>query len=89
MARVRLVSLLLVVAAPHLGAQDAVPDTSLKGSLFNETSAWIAGGTVAGAAALMFADPGITEEFHDPGPQRSRFLQNGARAFNWVLSDAT
>jgi membrane-associated phospholipid phosphatase len=88
-ARIRLVSLLLVVAAPHLGAQDAAPDTSSKGSLFNATSAWIAGGTVVGAAALMFADPGITEEFHDPGPQRSHFLQNGARAFNWVGDPGT
>ena len=89
MSRLRLISLVLVVAAPHLGAQDAAPDTSLKGSLFNETSAWIAGGTVVGAAALMFADPGITEEFHDPGPQRSRFLQDGASAFNWVGDPGT
>ena len=90
MHRTRLFSLCLLLSAPHLGAQSIPSDTAVKkGPLFNETTAWIAGGTVVGAAALMFADPGITEEFRDPGPQRSHLLQNAARGFNWVGDPGT
>ena len=89
MSRARILCLLLVVGAPRIGAQAAASDTAAKGSLFNSTSAWIAGGTVVGTAALMFADPGITEEFRDPGPQQSHFLQNSARDFNWVGDPGT
>lgn len=89
MSRLRILFALLVAAAPRLGAQQAAADTAAKGPLFNSTSAWIAGGTVAGAAALMFADQGITEEFRDPGPQRSHFLQNAASGFDWVGDPGT
>ena len=89
MSRVRALSVLVVLAAPQLGAQQAPADSTRRGPLFNSTAAWIAGGTVVGAAALMFADPGITEEFHDPGPQRSRFLRNSARSFDWIGDPGT
>ena len=89
MLRTRILCLLLAVSAPRMGAQAAPPDTAARGPLFNATSAWIAGSAVVGTAALMFADPGITEEFRDPGPQRSRFLQNAASAFNRVGDPGT
>jgi membrane-associated phospholipid phosphatase len=89
MSRTCILWLLLVASAPRAGAQAAPSDTAAKGSLFNATSAWIAGGTIVGTAALMFADPGITEEFRDPGPQRSHFLQNTARGFDWVGDPGT
>jgi membrane-associated phospholipid phosphatase len=89
MSRVRALALMLMVATPHLGAQEAPRDTAAGGTLFNSTSAWIAGGTVVGAAALMFADPGITEEFRDPGPQGSRFLNHAASGFDWVGDPGT
>lgn len=89
MSRPRLFSLLLLVVAPSLGAQQTSSDSTAGGSLFNSTSAWIAGGTVFGAAALMIADPGITEEFRDPGPQRSRFLQSSVRGLDWIGDPGT
>ena len=85
----RLLCLLFLVSAPRLVAQSAPSDTATKVPLFNATSAWIAGGTVLGATALMLADRGITEEFRDPGPQRSAFLQNTARGFNWIGDPGT
>lgn len=89
MSRIRVLLVLLAVAAPRVGAQQSPSDSAARGPLFNTSAAWIAGGTVVGTAALMFADPGITEEFHDPGPQRSRFLQNGARGFDWLGDPGT
>ncbi len=89
MSRVRALSVLLVVFAPRLGAQQAPADSTSRGPLFNSTAAWITGGMLVGTAALMVADPGITEEFRDPGPQRSRFLQNSARDLNWVGDPGT
>jgi membrane-associated phospholipid phosphatase len=86
---VRALSVLLVVVAPRLGAQQPRADSTSRGPLLNSTAAWIAGGTVVGTAALMFADPGITEEFRDPGPQRSRLLQNSARDLNWIGDPGT
>jgi membrane-associated phospholipid phosphatase len=88
-SKVWLLELLLVLSAPSLGAQSASKDSVAGGPLFTQTSAWIAGGTVVGTAALMFADPAITEEFRDPGPQRSRFLRNAARDFDWLGDPGT
>jgi membrane-associated phospholipid phosphatase len=89
MSRLWPLELLLALSAPSLGAQAAPSDTSTSGPLFTRSSAWVAGGTVVATAALMAADPGITEEFHDPGPQRSRFLQNSARGFDWIGDPGT
>jgi membrane-associated phospholipid phosphatase len=88
-SRIQLLRFLLVLSAPSLGAQAMPSDTSANGPLFTKTSAWIAGGTAVGAAALMIVDPGITEEFRDPGPQRSRLLRNAAGTFNWVGDPGT
>ena len=89
MSRLWLLELLLALCAPSLDAQAASKDTSARGALFTRSSAWIAGGTVVGTAALMIADPGITEEFDDPGPQRSRVLQGAARDFDWIGDPGT
>lgn len=89
MRRVWMLELLLVLSVPSLGAQAAPKDTAASGPLFMRSSAWIAGGTVVGTAALMFADPAITEEFRDPGPQGSRFLQDAARDFDWIGDPGT
>jgi membrane-associated phospholipid phosphatase len=89
MSRVWLLELLLVLGAPSLGAQTVPRDTAASGPLFTRSSAWIAGGTVVGTAALMLADPAVTEEFHDPGPQRSRFLRDAARDFDWIGDPGT
>lgn len=86
---IRTLQLLLLLSAPSLGAQAAPSDTVVAGPLFTKTSAWIAGGTVVGVTALMLADPGITEEFRDPGPQRSHFLRNAASVFNSVGDPGT
>ncbi len=87
--RTRVLFVLLVIGAPRLGAQQASADSTSRAPLFNSTAAWIAGGTVVGTAALMFADPGITEELRDPGPQRSHLLQNSARDLNWIGDPGT
>ncbi|HEU4643508.1 MAG TPA: phosphatase PAP2 family protein [Gemmatimonadaceae bacterium] len=65
------------------------PDSAARGALFTRTDAWIAGGTVLGAAALMTADRGITDEFRDPGPQHSGFLHGAATDFNWLGDPGT
>ncbi|HEU4585954.1 MAG TPA: phosphatase PAP2 family protein [Gemmatimonadaceae bacterium] len=89
MSRMRALSVLLIVVAPRLGAQQAPADSTSRGPLVNSTAAWIAGGTIVGTAALMLADPGITEEFRDPGPQRSHFLRSAASGFDWVGDPGT
>lgn len=65
------------------------PDSAAHGALFTRADAWIAGGTVLGATALMVADRGITEELRDSGPQRSGFLRGAASDFNWIGDPGT
>jgi hypothetical protein len=54
--------------------------------LFTRRDLVAAGALAAVTAALLPADRRLAEEFRDPGPQRSTFLRDGARAFN-LLGD--
>lgn len=89
MSRAWLLALLLALRAPALGAQVVARDTTVRGPLFTRTTVWVAGSTVVGSAALMLADPGITEEFRDAGPQGSHLLQSAASGFDWLGDPGT
>jgi membrane-associated phospholipid phosphatase len=96
--------LALLVVAP-LGAQGiaapsvvpGVPDTSTPpashqatGPLFTTTHAWIAGGTVLGAATLMLVDRTITDEVaRDAGMRDNRFLRHLAADFDFLGDPGT
>jgi membrane-associated phospholipid phosphatase len=86
-------ALLILGASPVLAqevrADTARADSALSGPLFTKSSAWIAGGALAGTAALMLADRGIPEDFRDPGPQGSRALRDAASGFNWLGDPGT
>jgi membrane-associated phospholipid phosphatase len=97
------VLVLLTVApagAQGVTAQQVAPvlaDSSMRpvppqatGPLFTTADARIAAGTVLGAAALMFADRGITDEVaRDAGVRDNRFLHHAASDFDWLGDPGT
>lgn len=88
-AALALLALAALLLGSPLAAQGAPGDSALQGPLLTRSSAWIAGGTLLAAGALMAADRGITDEFRDPGPQGNGALRAAARDFNWLGDPGT
>lgn len=84
-----LCALLLVAPAAPLGGQGARSDTTGTGPLVPSTAAWIGGGALLTAAALVFVDGGITEELRDPAPQHNAALHDLAAGSNWLGDPGT
>jgi membrane-associated phospholipid phosphatase len=75
-----------VLQTPCAAPRDTLSRDSTRTAppLFTRSDLWLAGAFMAGSAALMPLDVGITEEFSDPGLQHSTFLQHVSHGLNTV-----
>ena len=87
----RLAAALALVALPSVApAQSSKDSSAARGrTLLTRRDVVAAGLLGAATVALLPADRRIAEEFRDPGPQRSTFLRDGAKTFNFLGDPGT
>jgi membrane-associated phospholipid phosphatase len=77
------------LARPRLVPADTAAEGGGKGTLLTRRDITAAALLGVATLALLPADRQIAEEFRDPAPQRSAFLRDGARAFNFLGDPGT